>query len=251
MRTFKIVLLTAIIATIALAQSTAPPLADTRLTVHTLLREDIFAGYQQNDLARLTRGEKNIELLLQQRPKAKADLLAWKAGATLYRAVLANDKKDRAEFERKYKEAQSLFAEANVPNSGGTGVDAITGGSNLFFADRLPKEFRARAWASAYDAYQAMWKEQGAFVDKLPIHMRGELLGGVAESALRTGHPKEGNEALDKILAMLPGTPYEPIAKKWKENPKAAENSSIACMTCHEPGRLEDRMTKLNKVSSK
>ncbi len=251
MRTFKIVLLTTIIATLALAQSTAPPLTDMRLSVHTLLREDIFAGYQQNDLARLTRGEKNIELLLQQRPKSKADLLAWKAGAALYRAVLANDKKDRAEFDRKYKEAQSLFAEANVPGSGGTGVDAITGGSNLFFADRLPKEFRASAWASAYGAYQAIWKEQDAFIDKLPIHMRGELLGGVAESALRTGHIKEANEALDKILAVLPDTPYEPIAKKWKENPKAAESSSIACMTCHEPGRLEDRLTKLNKNNPK
>ena len=77
--------------------------------------------------------------------------------------------------------------------------------------------------------------------------MRGEVLGGLAQSALRTGHTKEANEALDKILAVLPDTPYELIAKKWKENPKAADNSSIACMTCHEPGRLEDRMTKLNK----
>jgi hypothetical protein len=34
------------------AQSPEPPLADTRLTVHTLVREDIFAGFLQNDLSR-------------------------------------------------------------------------------------------------------------------------------------------------------------------------------------------------------
>ncbi len=247
MRTFKIVLLTAIIATLALAQSTAPPLADTRLTVHTLLREDIFAGFLQNDLERLTRAEKNIEVLLEQRPKAKADLLAWKAGAALYRAILANEKNNQTEFNQKYKEVISLFATAKQHGPEASGVEAVTGGSYVLFADRLPKEFRSAAWTSAYDAYQILWKEQGPFIDKLPIHMRGEVLGGLAQSALRTGHTKEANEALDKILAVLPDTPYELIAKKWKENPKAADNSSIACMTCHEPGRLEDRMTKLNK----
>ena len=37
------------------AQAPEPPLADTRLTVHTLVREDIFAGFLQNDLTRLAR----------------------------------------------------------------------------------------------------------------------------------------------------------------------------------------------------
>jgi hypothetical protein len=247
MRTLKIILLAAILATIALAQKVTPPLEDTRLTVHTLLREDIFAGFLENDLTRLSRGEKNIEALLESRPKSKSELLAWKAGATLYRAALANEKKNQAEFDQKYKQALALFAEAKQLGPEVSGVAAVTGGSYVLFSDRLPKEYRAAAWASTYDAYQILWKQQGEFVDKLPIHMRGELLGGVAQSALRTGRIKEGNEYLDKILTMLPNTPYEPIAKKWKENPKAAENSTIACMTCHEPGRLEDRLTKLNK----
>lgn len=244
MRTLKIILLAAILTTIALAQKITPPLEDTRLSIHTLLREDIFAGFLENDLTRLSRGEKNIEALLESRPKSKSELLAWKAGATLYRATLI---KDKTEFEKKYQQALALFDEAKKLGPDVTGVAATTGGSYVLFADRLPKEYRAAAWTSAYDAYQILWKQQGEFADKLPVHMRGELLGGIAQSALRTGRIKEGNEYLDKILTMLPNTPYEPIAKKWKENPKAAENSSIACMSCHEPGRLEDRLTKLNK----
>ena len=87
MNTFKATLVISMLAIFAVAsqapQSPEPPLDDKRLTIHTLVREDIFAGFLQNDLTRLARGEKNIELLLEKRPQSKAELLAWKAGATL------------------------------------------------------------------------------------------------------------------------------------------------------------------------
>ena len=50
------------------AQAPSPPITDTRLTVHTLLREDIFAGFLQGDVARMARAEKNADLLLASRP---------------------------------------------------------------------------------------------------------------------------------------------------------------------------------------
>jgi hypothetical protein len=83
-------------------------------------------------------------------------------------------------------------------------------------------------------------------VDQLPVHLRGELLGGLAMSALRTGRTEEAMRHLDKILAALAGTPYEPVAKKWKENPKASADTSITCMTCHDQGRLAARLNSLN-----
>ena len=33
----------------ALGQSPAPPLSDTRLSIHTLVREDIFAGWRSDN----------------------------------------------------------------------------------------------------------------------------------------------------------------------------------------------------------
>ena len=87
----KKALLVVALVTVAAAQSPQPPLADSRLTVHTLVREDIFAGWMTDDMARFERGEKNIQLLLERRPDQKANLLAWKGGATLYRAVRANE----------------------------------------------------------------------------------------------------------------------------------------------------------------
>lgn len=232
------------LVTMAAAQSLEPPLSDTRLTVHTLLREDIFAGFMRDDMERFTRGEKNIDLLLEKRPAAKAELLAWKGGATLYRAVRAYENNRRDEFQKHYQRALDLFSEARQLDKSGGGVDAVTGGSYVVLGDRLPKEHRAAAWSQAYDSYRVMWKQQAAFVDKLPVHLRGELLGGLAQSAQRTGRMDEMGQYLDKILEVLRGTPYEPAAKELKKNPAA--DASITCMTCHDAGRLNARLSALN-----
>jgi tetratricopeptide (TPR) repeat protein len=246
-RTLLKTLLVVVFVTVAVAQSLEPPLSDTRLTHHTLVREDIFAGFLTDDMERFARGEKNIQLLIEKRPGAKADLLAWKGGATLYRAVRAHENKRSDEFQKYYREALDLFSQARQLQPEGDGVAAVTGGSLVVFADRLPKENRAAAWSQAYDAYQTLWKHQAPIVERLPVHIRGELLGGLAQSALRTGRTEEATQYLDKILTLLRDTPYEPIAKQWKANPKAAADNSITCMTCHDGGRLAARLATLNK----
>jgi hypothetical protein len=230
---------------VAAAQSHQAPLSDSRLTVHTLLREDIFAGFLADDMARFEQGEKNIQLLMEKRPDQKGNLLSWKGGALLYRAVRANENKRSDEFERYYRQALDAFAQAKAQTSGNDGVAAITGGSFAVFADRLPNEYRAAAWSTAYDNYQVLYKMQAQFLDKLPVHLRGELLAGVAQSAQRTGRKEEAAQYVDKMLAVLGGTPYEPMAKKWKSNPDSAVNSSLTCMTCHDAGRLAVRMADL------
>lgn len=241
-----VVLFLVTLAIVAMAQSPEPPVSDTRIGVHTLLREDIFAGFLANDMDRFARGEKNIALLMEKRPGAKSDLLAWKASASFYRAVLALENKRDDEFKKYYNQAQELFAQAqqSAPDNGG--VHAIRGGTNAVFADRLPKELRAAAWAQAYESYQVLWKYQGQMVEKLPLHLRGELLAGLAQSAQRTGRIEEMQQHLDKILAVLPDTPYAPVAKKMKEDPKFAATASVTCMSCHDAGRLNARLSALS-----
>ena len=242
----KRTLLAVVFVTVAAAQSPEPPLSDSRLTVHTLLREDVFAGFLAGDMERFSRGEKNMLLLLEKRPSDKADLLAWRGGAALYRAVVAHENNRGDEFQQNYRSALDLFSQARQLNPESGGVAAVAGGSYLLFADRLPKEHRAAAWSQAYDSYRLLWKQQAPVVDKLPVHLRGELLGGLAQSAQRTGHTQEVAQYLDKILELLRDTPYEPVAKQWKKSPEAAAGTSIACLTCHESGRLAARLAALN-----
>jgi hypothetical protein len=223
----------------AVAQSPAPPLSDSRYRIETLIREDIFAGLLDEDLERLARGEKNIEILLEKRPAERPSLLVWKAGAALYRAVRAREANHTQEFEQKYGQATELLAQARKLGPRDLGFVAAMGGLYAVLADRLPEKERAAAWSAAYDSYQALWKAQGGFIDKLPTHLRGELLAGLAQSAQRTGRTKELAGYLDRIVAVMPESPYARVARRWQSDPKAAVNTHITCLSCHAPGRLE------------
>jgi len=222
-----------------------PPLSEARLTISTLVREDIFAGLLENDMQRLARAERNIQLLLQQRPEAKASLLTWRASTILFRAVRAYESSQAAQYREQHQRSLALFEEARSLASENIAVAAVTGGSFVLLADRLAKEHQADAWSKAYNAYQALWKMQAPAVDKLPLHIRGELLAGLAQSAQRTGRAQEAKEFLDKIQTLLPDTPYANVAQQWNETPESAATSSIACRTCHEPGRLAARLAAL------
>ena len=239
------ILLALMMITATAAQISDPPLSETRLTIHTLLREDIFAGFLENDMQRLARGEKNIQLLLQQRPEAKAPLLGWQASTVLYRATRAHESGRTGEYREQYQRSLSLFDEANRLDSESVGVIAVTGGSFATLADRLPKVDQADGWSRAYNAYQKLWKLQAPAVDKLPLHIRGELLAGLAQSAQRTGRSQEASQFIEKIQALLPDTPYANVAQQWKENPESVTSTSIACRTCHESGRLAARLAAL------
>src|SRR5512134_2754343 len=183
MRPLRSALLVFVLVGAAAAQAPDPPLSDTRLSVHTLVREDIFAGFRENNLERLAKAEKNIDILLRERPDQRANLLAWKAGATTYRAVRAHESGQPEEFARRFAEALDGFAAAAKLESGNDGVAAITGGTLATFADRLPAKPRAAAWSQAYDNYSILWKQQGRGIDKLPLHHKGELLAGLTQSA--------------------------------------------------------------------
>jgi tetratricopeptide (TPR) repeat protein len=236
-----------VISTALPAQAPEPPLADTRLTVHTLVREDVFAGFLQNDVGRLARAEKNIELLLAGRPAERANLLAWQGSAALTRAALANEAKQTEEFQRHYRRATESFAEAARLGPDSVGVFAITGGSQAMLADRLPPAERAAGWEQAYSAYQQLWKLQAVGIEKLPLHHKGEVLTGLAQTAQRTGRNDELPAHLERILTLLPDTAYARRAQQWKDDASSRTETKLTCQTCHAPGTLAARLAEVSK----
>ena len=229
------------------AQTPEPPVSETRLTVHTLVREDIFAGFLQNDLTRLARAEKNIELMLASRPGDRASLLAWQGSTALTRAVMANEARRPDEFTQHYRRAVDLFGEAMRLGPDNVGVFAITGGSQASLADRLPDAERAAGWERAYTAYQQLWKLQGSVIEKLPLHHKGEVLSGLAQSAQRTGRNEEAVAQVERILALLPDTPYAKRAQQWKDDASSRTQTKLTCQTCHGPGTLVARLAEISK----
>ena len=247
MRAATVVLVVFLGIAAAPAQTPDSLLSETRLTVHTLVREDIFLGFMKNDAAGVTRAEANIEKLLQSRPDQRANLLAWRSGAAMFRAVTAHEAGNATDFTRYFDVAQKGFAEAATLSGGNDGVHAITGGTNAVFADRLPAEHRAAAWQEAWKHYSVLWKQQGAGIADMPVHFKGEVLAGLTQSAQRTGRTAETTEFLDKMLVHLANTPYEPLARKWKEDPASAATTNLTCKNCHNPGRLAAKVKALEK----
>ena len=244
------VLAALVVIAVPAAQSPDDALSDTRLSVHTLVREDIFAGWRSDNMSRLERAERNIARLLEQRPQERPNLLAWRSGAAVYRAVLAHEAGQPNEFARHYADGLAGFAEAARATSGNGGVAAITGGTMAVFADRLPETVRAAGWTLAYDNYAQLWKEQGADIEKLPVHHKGEVLSGLTQSAQRTGRTEEAARHLDTMLTVLAGTPYASLAEQWKADPAIAATTNLTCRNCHTPGRLENRLTALEKKAA-
>lgn len=247
MRVLKGALMAFAVVTTAAAQTPDIPIAETRLTVHTLLREDIFAGFLDNNTERVARAEQNLALLLQQRPTERANLMAWRGGIEVQRAVRAQETGTPEEFKKHFQNAREAFAEAAKLTSGTDGVAPIIGGTYAFFGDRLPQEHRAAAWAQAYDSYSLLWKQQGAQIEQMPVHFQGEVLAGMAQSAQRTGRSEESAQFVDRMLTVLVDTPFEKTARQWKANPASAATTSLTCKNCHSPGRLSAKIAALRK----
>ena len=140
--------------------------------------------------------------------------------------------------------AQSPEPPLGTASNGTDGVAAITGGT---YGDRLPQEHRAAAWAQAYESYSHLWKLQAAQVEQMPLHFKGELLAGMAQSAHRSGRTEESAQFVDRMLTLLAGTPFEKTARQWKADPASAATTNLTCKNCHAPGRLSAKIAALDK----
>lgn len=216
---------------------------DPRLSIHTLVREDIFAGWMANDMARMERGEAKAKELIAARPQEKAVGQIWLVGGQLHRATLAREKGDMAAYAKHYAAAMELATEAWKSNDGG--VAAVTGGIGVVFADKLAEKDRAFWWPKAYESFKRLETEQMGGIARFPVHMKGELLAGLAMGAQRTGRTDEVTKYLGLMEQHLAGSSYENLVKKWRENPEVAAKTNLGCKTCHDPGRLEPSKARL------
>lgn len=242
-RLSKMCLLLTVITISAAAQSNTA-VFDPAIPSSSFIREDLFAGFlwgEKDGYNRFLRGERNLEILLAERPQDKPGLLAWKAGIAFKRAIDALQVKRLEEFEREYRKAISLYAEAAQLAPNDPGVMAISGAGFALFADRLPERYRNTAWEASYKSYLGLWQLQAAQVEQLPVHFKGELLAGMAQAAQRTGRAAESEDFLKRILQTLPGTPYAATAKRWIDSPAQIGQTTLVCQTCHEAGRLDTR----------
>lgn len=223
------------------------------LTVSTWVREDLFAGFMVNDLERFQNGMRKLDEIIAAAP-GTPDALAWRGGGKLYLAVRAHEAGDVEKFRQLYAEARKDFDQGTASLAAGAQAPeayyAIRGGTFTLFADRVPEALRRDAWTDARDSYRALHDKQKPYFDKLPVHMRGEVLSGLAQASQRLGEPAERwNALVNEMITALPDSPYAARGKRWIEKPELAGRTSLVCQTCHEPGRLEAVKSRMSSAA--
>jgi hypothetical protein len=211
------------------------------IPVSILLREDIFSGLLGKDSPEFVRGEANLEKLLQERPGARAELLAWRSAARMQRAIWALEKGEAAGFDRLYAAGLEDQQEAlRIASPRNVGVIATIGGFMAASGDRLPKDKSAAHWPLALKMYEKLYEGQKANLDQLPLHDKGELLAGLVLTAQRSGDEKALATYLPLATEKLKNTPYAATLEKWNATPELRGKTNVACKSCHEPGRLKN-----------
>lgn len=212
------------------------------MTIHTWVREDMFAGYMVNDLERLEAGIAKLDAILKANPQEPV-ALAWRGSADVYKASRAFQAGDTDKYRTLLATGMDMMAKARelAPRDGGV---MIVSAAPILFADRLAPDDRRTALQEGRKFTLAVIKMQEQMLDQLPLHFRGELWSSVAFASDRLGDTALRDEYLKKSIEKLAGTPYEKRAQKWLETGTLA-NGTYMCLSCHEPGRYEPTLKRL------
>ena len=221
-----------------------------RLTLHWLVREDIFAGLLANDRVRLEKGAQTLDRVASYYPESQ--VVAWRAGVEMMRAIWAHEEGKTEDFRRHYSLAITYFdrCRATAGQENAAIPEIFEGGIYVVISDRLPESLRPGAWERTYQAYKRLNAMEAPRLDRLPVHMRGEVVAGLAVATQRTGRTAELPAALAAVREKLPNTPYSRAADRWIADPASATKVRMACLTCHEPNTLGPKLDSLHKVTN-
>jgi len=221
-------------AVLVLCQAQAP-----KPTFYTIVREDTFAGYIGGDMERFERGMKYAEKVLADNAQ-NADALCWTGGGQVFLATRLYAQDLNAKADVLYEGGLALMEHAIANEPGNAGVRASYGGVLAYLAPRLPEWRRKAALEKARAMYEWLYKGQEQVLDRLPLHLRGETLAGLAETNQKLGDLKRAQVYLKRISATMPNTPYAVTAERWLAHPESiGTEQQIVCGTCHEAGRLQ------------
>lgn len=132
-----------------------------------------------------------------------SDAFSWREGGKLLLAVRAQEAGKSDEFTHLDADARADFAKALEVAQGKptmAKVYAIVGGSFTVFADRFPAGLRREAWTASQENHLALRSLQKTYFDQIPVHMRGEILSGLALAAQRLGDTETATQRLNKVI---------------------------------------------------
>ncbi|HKV25242.1 MAG TPA: hypothetical protein VJN93_11680 [Candidatus Acidoferrum sp.] len=200
------------------------------------VRADFFTGFR-GDEAALERGMRKCEEALAKDPK-NAEALVWHGSGLSYSAkkefMAGNFEKGREIQERGVAEMNEAVAlrpddvRVLIPRA----AVFLSAAMHVPSAEAAKRDFRIAA-----GDYEKVLQLQTAHFSELPVHARGELLGGLAEAWNGLGETEKSLNYRKLMIEELPETAYASRAKQTLEGEQKSGPLGTTCLGCHVPGK--------------
>ena len=196
-----------------------------------LVREDFFSGFAGSPEA-LERGMRKCEEVLAKDPK-NAEALVWHGSGLSFSAkkefMAGNLEKGRqiqAQGVQEMNEAVAMKPED---------VAVLIPRASVFLSAALhvpSPEVAKKDFRFAANDYEKILRLQAPIFSNLPVHARGELLGGLAEAWNGLADIEKSRGYLKRMTEELPDTAY---GRRAREALASAKSGALGttCLGCH------------------
>lgn len=198
-----------------------------------LFRDDYFRGLQ-GDAAALERAFEKIERQLQQTPD-DAVALVWHGASMMERSRRAFTAGDRDAADESWQRGLAEMDRA-VGLRPEVRIRTVRGGTLIGTGCSLPPDHPQRRpmLAKGLGDYEVAIAERRPGFAGMSEHVRGELLGALAEGYRHLGDRERSDATFEWILRELPGSPYAEGARRWLATAESEPlPPSVTCQGCH------------------
>ena len=195
------------------------------------VRGDFFAGFK-GDQAALERAMKTSEEAIAADPAGSAEAMAWHGGGLMVMSGQAFQQGDYTRGGELWEQAVNEMDKAGTlaPDSPAVLIPRAA----VWFAAsrRAPPDRGMPLLEKAIADYERVYAIQKTYFDTLDIHMRSELLFGLADGYNRDGNPAKAREYFEKLSGLGPASGHFEQATQFLNGGKY-EVRGIGCAGCH------------------
>jgi hypothetical protein len=194
-------------------------------------RADFFSGFTGNEQA-LDRAMASAEEAIAHEPKMAAEAMAWHGAGLLLLSGRSFNQGDVAGGAELWTKAVSEMDDAGKREPDNPAV-LIPRAAAWFAASRnAPPDMGQPLLQKALADYEHVYDMQKAYFDTLNIHMRSELLFGLADGWARHGDAAKARMYFEKLAALGPESGHKEQADQYLAG-QPYSVKGIGCAGCH------------------
>ena len=203
-----------------------------------LVRADMLNGFG-GDTAALERAVKTCEDTLRANPN-HPEALVWHGSAVWFKSGQAFQ---RGDFQTGMKLSDSGMSQMDravdlAPDN--AAVRIPRGAIILGAAPFMPEPSATALMKKGVADYEKALEIQTPYFSKMPVHSRGELLGGMADTYRRLGEIEKARTYFKRITEDIPGSEYAKLSTQWLKvkdmGSKDIKLQPVTCIGCHTEG---------------